>query len=746
MNQSTHPDQSAQPKPHASNTSTEQFAISGMTCQSCASRIEKVLNKKPAIISAAVNFATETLTVTYDADATEANEVMAWVGHTGFDATPMVEHTASDTAPPWDLILLWLLSLPFWVGMLGMMIGSHALMIPVWLQFVLASIVQLVFGARFYRGAWASIRGGLANMDVLVALGTTAIWAYSSYVWLTHPHAMHAVYFEASVMVIAFVRLGKYLEHRTKTQSLDSLGLLTQLIPNDVLKQVNGQWIKVAIDSVQTGDVLLANTGDKVAVDGVVLSGVGMTDESHLTGESLLIQKTAKDDIYAGSTLMDGSLTYQATATGRATQLGDMMSALKDAQGTKANIARFADRVAAVFVPVVVAISLLCFVINWMLGTGVDQALMRAVAVLVIACPCALGLATPAAIMAGMGMAARHGVWFKDAVSLESAGSIDTIIFDKTGTLTTGKPSVRQMLLLDTDIDADTALKLTASIEQYASHPLAEALIHAAKAANLHLLPATDILSTTGQGLSGVIDSVGQVAVGTPEFIGIDQWRASSDQRNDWQDVSVVGLSVNGVPKAIFGLSDTLKAEAGAIVHQIQQDGIQIVLLSGDRQSVVDEVAKQLGIDRAQGQMSPRDKLASIEALKQQGHRVAMVGDGVNDAPAMAAANASFAVGGATDIARHSASARLLGDSLSHVYYAYRIARMTLTNIKQNFFFALIYNCIGIPLAALGLLNPMMAAAAMALSSISVLLNAMRLKRVRLNADDGEVSAQSLGK
>ncbi len=735
MNQSAHPDQIAPNPPLTTNT--EQFAITGMTCQSCASRIEKVLNKKPAIESATVNFATETLTVAYDADSTDADEVMAWVEKTGFHATPMTEHTTTDAQTPWGLMVLWLLSLPFWVGMIGMMIGSHALMVPVWLQFVLASIVQLVFGARFYRGAWASIRGGLANMDVLVALGTTAIWAYSTYVWLTHPHAMHAVYFEASVMVIAFVCLGKYLEHRTKTQSLDSLGLLSKLIPTEVIKQVDGQWVKVAIDSIQTKDVLLVNTGDKVAVDGVVLSGVGMTDESHLTGESLLIQKSSNDTIYAGSTLMDGSLIYQATATGAATQLGDMMTALKDAQGTKAHIARFADRVAAVFVPVVVAISIMTFVANWLLDTGFDQALMRAVAVLVIACPCALGLATPAAIMAGMGTAARHGVWFKDAVSLESAGSIDTIIFDKTGTLTTGKPSVRQIALMDSDLDADTALQLTASIEQYASHPLADALIHAAKAANLPLLPADDIVSTTGQGLSGRIDAVGRLTVGTPDFIGIDGWMADEG----WQDVSIVGLAINGVPKAIFGLSDTLKPEAASIVHQIHQDDIQTVLLSGDRQSVVDEVAKHLGIDRAKGQMSPRDKLASIETLKQQGRRVAMIGDGVNDAPAMAAANASFAVGGATDIARHSASARLLGDSLSHVYYAYTIARMTLANIKQNFFFALVYNCIGIPLAAMGLLNPMMAAAAMALSSMSVLLNAMRLKRVRLNSVDGEISA-----
>ncbi|OAV02132.1 MULTISPECIES: heavy metal translocating P-type ATPase [Moraxella] len=706
---------------------TEQFAISGMTCQSCATRIEKVLSKKSAIHQATVNFATEVLQISYDANQANRDEVMAWVAKAGFEAVPMADRQEQQQMP-WDLIILWGLSLPFWVGMLGMIFGSHALMMPVWIQFVLASVVQVVFGARFYLGAWASIRGGLANMDVLVALGTTAIWAYSSYVWLTDLHAMHMVYFEASVMVIAFVRLGKYLEHRTKTQSLNSLGLLTQLIPTEVNRRIDGQWVKTNIDHINVGDVLLANTGDKIAVDGVVKSGFGVCNESHLTGESLLIDKHIGDMVYAGSVLSDGSIEYQAAATGAKTQLGDMMSALQDAQGTKADIARFADKVAAVFVPVVVALAMVSFLVNYLLGADFDIALMRGVAVLVIACPCALGLATPAAIMAGMGTAARHGVWFKDAVSLESAGSIDSIIFDKTGTLTLGRPSVQKIQSLSDKMSEEQALGLTASIEQYASHPLANALVEAAKDKNLPLYEVSDIQSTTGQGLIGYIDGIGWLKVGTPKFIGLASWQTE----DHWMDASLVGLAVDDVPMAIFGLSDTLKADAHSIISRIHHDGIETYLMSGDRQSVVDGVANQLGITAAFGQMSPRDKLSAIETLKSQGKTVAMVGDGVNDAPAMAAAHASFAVGGATDVAKHTASARLLGESLSHVFYAYRIARMTLTNIKQNFFFALVYNCIGIPLAAIGLLNPMMAAAAMALSSISVLLNAMRLKRVQL--------------
>lgn len=711
----------------------QNFAITGMTCQACANRIEKVLNKKPAIETATVNFATETLQVSYDDTKTSQDEIVAWVANTGFGAT--LDEPMAKTQMPWQLWVLWGLSLPFWVGMIGMMVGSHALMIPVWVQFMLATVVQVAYGAKFYQGACASIKGGLANMDVLVAIGTTAIWAYSTYVWLTHPDAMHGVYFEASVMVIAFVRLGKYLEHRTKTQSLDSLELLTKLVPSMVHKQMGDGFAQVAIDEIGVGDVLLANTGDKVAVDGIVISGQAWANEAHLTGESAPVHKAVGQMVYAGSVLSDGSVTYQAYATGAQTKLGDMMTALADAQGSKANIARFADTVSAVFVPVVVAIALLTFGVNLWLGTGFDTALMRAVAVLVIACPCALGLATPAAIMAGMGVAARHGVWFRDAPSLEMAGRIDTIVFDKTGTLTTGEPVVAKWQSLSSAWSEQTLIAVTASVEQYATHPLAVALVRFAKERAIALYTVQDVHTHTGQGMDAMIDGVGHIKVGTPSFVGLDNWQGDSWQSNDWDAMSVVAVAIDDEPVAIFGLADAIKPDAKAIIERLHQQGITTMLMSGDRVSAVDAVAKVLGIEHARAQMSPRDKLSAVETLVKAGHQVAMVGDGVNDAPAMAVAQASFAVGGATDVARHTASATLLGESLSHVYYAYHIAKRTLDTIKQNLFFALIYNCIGIVLAAMGLLSPVMAAAAMALSSISVLMNALRLKRLNLMAE-----------
>ncbi len=728
---------------NAQHDTTQQFAIGGMSCQACASRIEKVLNKKPEVASAAVNFATETLSVQGQASA---DEITAWVAKTGFSATLIDKKQPSTETDkltfPLDLALLWLLTLPFWVGMVGMMVGSHALMLPVWLQFILATIVQVVFGARFYQGAWASIRGGLANMDVLIAIGTTAIWAYSTYQWYSHgAHAVHSVYFEASVMVIAFVRLGKWLEHRTKKHSLDSLSLLSTLIPSTAQRQTDSAdgWQTVSIDTLKVGDVLRADTGDRVAVDGMVMHGTVLVNEAHLTGESLTLTKSGGDTLYAGSIITDGSAVYQARATGQATALGDMMAALAEAQGTKADIARIADRIAAVFVPTVVAIAVLAFIINLSLGLGLDAALMRAVAVLVIACPCALGLATPTAIMAGMGAAARHGVWFKDAVSLEAAGSITAMVFDKTGTLTTGKPSVTKLLNLSDGSHTDTdVLKFAASIEQYARHPLASALVSHAKDKGVTLLPAKDIKSVTGAGLTGDIDGIGTVAVGTPAYVGMMDWQACIDDKNlsSWQIASIVAVAVDAKPVALFALTDTMKSDAKDIIARLHKDGVQTHIMSGDRQSVVDAVAAKLDIVKpsgtAQGEMTPRDKLSAVTELSQT-QTVAMVGDGVNDAPAMAKAQVSFAVGQAVDVAQHSASARLLGDSLTHLYHAYRIARQTLITIKQNFFFALIFNCIGIPLAAAGFLSPMFAAMAMAASSLSVLMNALRLKRLKLD-------------
>lgn len=733
-----------------SKTQEARYAITGMTCQVCANRLEKVLNKNPSVDLAQVNFATETLNIRYhDADA---QDIQAWIKKTGFEGQLIDDAPKLRQAPsmPWRLIVLWALSLPFWVGMVGMMVGmmvgSHALMPPVWMQFVLASVVQFCFGWAFYKGAWASILGGLANMDVLVALGTSAIWAYSTYMWLTSDHGGHGlVYFEASVMVIAFVSLGKYLEARTKQQSLNSLSMLMDLVPDTVQRKAGDGWSAVSVKDIKVGDVLLARVGDRIGVDGVVTMGAGFTDEAHLTGESAALAKTAGDGVLAGSAVVDGGFEYRATATGGETALGDMVRALDEAQGTKADIARLADKVAGVFVPVVVGIALVVFFGNWVILGSFDEALMRAVSVLVIACPCALGLATPAAIMAGMGTAARYGVRFKDAPSLEMAGRIDTMVFDKTGTLTMGQPSIRATYLSD-GMDENDALGITASLEQHASHPLANALVKSALTQGLNLTDVKNPTTVVGQGLMGEVAGVGMVKVGTPQFAGFDHFDETvinpanaknvryvgAYDDNIWQIASIVAVSVNDVPVAAYALMDEIKKNAKDTIDQLKQDGIDVIIMSGDHQGVVDDVAARLGITSAYGKLSPRDKAQKISKLKQEGKTVAMVGDGVNDAPAMAEAQVSFSVHDASSIAKHTSSAELVGDSVTHARHAQHIALATLNNIKQNLFFAFVYNCIGIVAAAFGLLNPIIAAAAMALSSISVLMNALRLKRLKI--------------
>lgn len=732
-------------------SNTQQFVITDMNCQACANRLEKVLNKNPAVDSAQVNFATETLSISYhDADT---QDVVSWIKKAGFTGKPLEEMKDVSQKPafPYELLLLWLLSAPFWFGMVGMMVGSHALMPPVWLQFVLASVVQFAFGWRFYRGAWASLRGGLANMDVLVALGTTAIWAYSTYIWATYgEHGSHGVvYFEASVMIIAFVSLGKYLEMRTKKDSLNSLSSLMNLVPKTAMRRYGDDWQIVDVDKIKHDDVLLARVGDRIAVDGIMTVGTGVLDEAHLTGESESPPKSVGDSVMAGSIVTHGSFEYRAVAMGDQTALADMITALHEAQGSKANIARLADRITGVFVPVVVSIAFGVLAINWFLLGSFEVALMRAVAVLVIACPCALGLATPAAITAGMGVAARHGVRFKDAPSLEMAGHIDTMIFDKTGTLTMGRPEIR-VALVTNKLTYDEALAITASIEQYAMHPLANSIVKSALDKGLALSSLKEPQTFVGRGISGDIDGIGLVKVGTPDFIGMSDFNQfikntpseftsfytdDVDQSlgwNLWQICSVVAVSVNDQLIAVYALADVPKPDAKALLDRLRLQHVDVMILSGDRQSVTDSVAKALDVSLAYGEMSPKDKATKINELKDKGRTVAMIGDGVNDAPAMAAAQASFSVHDASSVAKYAASAELMGDSLIGAYHAQKIAKATLRTIKQNLFFAFIYNIFGIGLAAFGLLNPIIAAAAMALSSICVLSNALRLKRLDL--------------
>ena len=713
-----------------------RFQIEGMTCQACASRIEKVLNKKDFVAEAGVNFANEEAQVVFDADKVSAQDIAVIIEKTGFSAKEK-----TDALPPpeaeqhigWRLWLLLAINIPFLIGMAGMMIGRHDWMIPPLWQFVLASVVQLWLAVPFYKSAWASIKGGLANMDVLVTIGTASIYLYSVYMLFFSPHSAHGmahVYFEAGVMVIGFVSLGKFLEHRTKKSSLNSLGLLLKLTPTQVNVQRNGEWKQLPIDQVQIGDLIRANHGERIAADGIIESGSGWADESHLTGESNPEEKKAGGKVLAGALMTEGSVVYRATQLGSQTLLGDMMNALSEAQGSKAPIARVADKAAAVFVPAVVGIALLTFIATWLVKGDWTVALMHAVAVLVIACPCALGLATPAAIMVGMSKAVKHGIWFKDAAAMEEAAHVDAVVLDKTGTLTEGRPQVAAVYCVpDSGFDEDALYRIAAAVEQNAAHPLARAIVSAAQARGLDIPAAQNAQTVVGAGITAEIEGVGLVKAGKAEFAELTLPEFSDDV---WRIASIVAVSANGKPVGAFALADALKADTAEAIGRLKKHGIDVYIMSGDNQGTVEYVAKQLGIAHAFGNMSPRDKAAEVQKLKAAGKTVAMVGDGINDAPALAAANVSFAMKGGADVAEHTASATLMQHSVNQLADALLVSQATLKNIKQNLFFAFFYNILGIPLAALGFLNPVIAGAAMAASSVSVLSNALRLKRVNI--------------
>ena len=715
-----------------------RFQIEGMTCQACASRIEKVLNKKDFVESAGVNFASEEAQVVFDDSQTSAADIAKIIEKTGYgakekteDALPQPEETAHVS---WRLWLLFAINIPFLIGMAGMMIGRHDWMIPPLWQFALASMVQLWLAIPFYKSAWASIKGGLANMDVLVTIGTVSIYLYSIYMLFFSPHAAHGmahVYFEAGVMVIGFVSLGKFLEHRTKKSSLNSLGLLLKLTPTQVNVQREGEWKQLPIDQVQIGDLIRANHGERIAADGIIESGSGWADESHLTGESNPEEKKAGGKVLAGALMTEGSVVYRATQLGSQTLLGDMMNALSEAQGSKAPIARVADKAAAVFVPAVVGIALLTFIVTWLIKSDWTVALMHAVAVLVIACPCALGLATPAAIMVGMGKAVKHGIWFKDAAAMEEAAHVDAVVLDKTGTLTEGRPQVAAVYCVpDSGFDEDALYRIAAAVEQNAAHPLARAIVSAAQKRGLEIPSAQNAQTVVGAGITAEVEGVGLVKAGKLDFAELKLPENLSD--DVWRIASIVAVSANGKPIGAFALADALKTDTAEAIGRLKKHGIDVYIMSGDNQGTVEYVAKQLGIAHAFGNMSPRDKAAEVQKLKAAGKTVAMVGDGINDAPALAAANVSFAMKGGADVAEHTASATLMQHSVNQLADALLVSQATLKNIKQNLFFAFFYNILGIPLAALGFLNPVIAGAAMAASSVSVLSNALRLKRVNI--------------
>ncbi|AUT72770.1 heavy metal translocating P-type ATPase [Paraburkholderia hospita] len=751
------------PPPAADAQSTAELAIGGMTCAACSGRVEKALARIPGVTSASVNLATEKATVTTNG-AVGVDQLIAAVTKAGYQATPLSADDATPAAAEdkdaaaraavrrelGAVVICALLTLPLIVPMLAEPLGLHA-MLPATLQLALATVVQFVFGARFYRAAWKAVRAGAGNMDLLVALGTSAAYGVSVYQMALHPGDMMHLYFEASAVVITLVRFGKWLEARAKRQTTDAIRALNALRPDRARIVVGTEEHEVPLAQVRVGMLVAVRPGERVPVDGTVLQGRTHIDESLITGESLPVPKQQDDRVTAGSINGEGAITVTTTAIGAETTLARIIRLVETAQAEKAPIQRLVDRVSEIFVPAILAIALITLV-GWLIaGHGAETAILNAVAVLVIACPCALGLATPTAIMAGTGVAARHGVLIKDAQALEIAHQVRVVAFDKTGTLTVGQPSVTAFETTE-GVGRSKALALAAAVQRHSEHPLAKAVLKAFEAdgGGASLPASSDARAVAGRGVEADIDGE-TVAIGSSRWLGELGIAPSPALALRAQQLEAQGNTVSWLigrgktdaqietqadtpaqALALIAFGDTLKPGARAAIERLSRMGVKSALVTGDNEGSANSVAAALGIDEVHAQVLPSDKARVVHDLKiRTSSVVAMAGDGINDAPALAAADIGIAMATGTDVAMHAAGITLMRGDPTLVADAIDISRRTWRKIQQNLFWAFVYNLIGIPLAAFGLLNPMIAGAAMAFSSVSVVTNALLLRTWR---------------
>jgi Cu+-exporting ATPase len=720
----------------SSNSAVIDLPVTGMTCAACAARIEKTLNRLPDV-KAAVNFATEKAHVEYPAASITPADLIAAIRKAGYDAQiPVAGGDAARKAERMaayqhDLrlfIISALLTLPFFALMLYMLTGAHhAAWLPPMAQLLLATPVQFWIGSRFYVGAWHALRGGGANMDVLIVLGTSMAYFHSAAVVLLGLDGH--LYFEAAASIITLVFLGKLLESRARARASAAIEELIRLQPKTARIERNGDIVEIPVADLRVGDVFVVRPGEAVPVDGKVIDGSSSIDEALLTGESLPVSKTTGSAVYAATINAQGLLRCSATGVGAATALAGIIRLVEEAQGSKAPIQRLADVIAGVFVPVVVVIAVLTFTGWWWFSGDFTTAMVNAVAVLVIACPCALGLATPTAIMVGSGTGARAGVLIKNAEALEHAGHIDTLIVDKTGTLTQGKPAVTD-LIASKGSNENELLRVAAALETGSEHPLARAILSLARERGIPAPAVQDFAAITGKGVRGLLDG-NIVLLGSPRLLADSGLSFDTQQLAQLQDQgkTVVGVAHNKRVLGLIAIADPLRPTSVTAVAALQALGIKVIMLTGDNRRTAERIAGEAGISDFAAEQLPQDKAQHIAVLKQQGHTVGMIGDGVNDAPALASAQVSFAIGAGSDVAIHAADVTLMRSDLLGAVDAVSLSRATFRKIKQNLFFAFIYNALGIPLAAMGLLNPVIAGAAMAMSSVSVVSNSLLLKR-----------------
>ncbi len=724
------------------NRTTVQLRIQGMSCASCVRHVDRAIRRTPGVIDCSVNLATDSATVQLEAGAS-IDAVCTAVADAGYEASPEggnLEESSEedDSAPaapdtaqpariwPWRLTVSIALTVPLFV--MGMVWMHHPPDVLAWSMALLASCVQIIGGGPFYARAWHAARGGLATMDTLVAIGSTAAWAGSFAALFTGGH----LFFESGAVIVTLVSLGKHWEMQARRNTGRAIARLLKLAPDTVTVKRDGVWVEQPLSVVRPGDVLQVRAGDRIGVDGLVTDGESSVDESLLTGEPMPVLKRMGDPVHAGTANIDGLLVVQAQAVGEQTRLARIVDAVRRAQQSRAPVQDLADRISGVFVPVVIGIALITLGAWLWLGYDWLQALRAMIAVLVIACPCALGLATPTAVVAGTGRAALMGILFREAAALQRLSEIRRLVLDKTGTLTRGEPSVDNVTLMS-DLTIKDVLRLTAALELPSGHPLARAIVSCAQAYGLELPTVTSHRTEAGGGVSGWVDGR-YVVAGTEAWLERNGVMVPEAMRAATDDHTIVGVAIDGVPAAIVKLADLPYAQSEAALRDLERLGVSCWMVTGDAPGPALSVARTIGLpaDRVIARVLPERKAAEVEALRGDGNPVAFMGDGINDAPALAAADVGIAVSSGANIAIDTADVVLTHQpAIAQIGSAIRIARATQRTIRQNLFFAFVYNVVLIPVAALGRLDPMAAALAMSLSSVSVVSNALRLSRFR---------------
>lgn len=720
-----------------------ELDVFGMTCAACSTRIEKVLNKQEGVKHATVNLTTETASIEYNPGLTDTKAIIEKIKNVGYDAKPKAEAAEKQTHKEKEiknmktkLIISAVLSAPLLITMLVHLFNMTLpdIFMNPWFQFALATPVQFIIGWQFYVGAYKNLKNGGANMDVLVALGTSAAYFYSLYEafkTIGYPEYMPHLYFETSAVLITLILFGKYLEARAKSQTTNALSSLLNLQAKEARILKNGEEILIPVEEVVVGDRLVVKPGEKIPVDGRIVKGRTSVDESMITGESIPIEKEVDATVIGSTINKNGSIQMEATKVGKDTALASIVKIVEEAQGSKAPIQRLADVISGYFVPIVVGIAILTFIV-WIAFVQPGQfepALVAAIAVLVIACPCALGLATPTSIMVGTGKAAENGILFKGGEHLERTHQLNAIVLDKTGTITKGKPEVTNFTG-----DEETLL-LLASAEKGSEHPLAEAVVAYATEQDIDLVEVDDFNAIPGHGIEASI-SGNNILVGNRKLMQEHQIEVGGAEQ-EMADYEVEGktamlIAINGKYRGLVAVADTIKETAPQAIRELKEQGLEVIMLTGDNERTAQAIAKLVGIDQVIAQVLPEEKADKVKEIQFQGKKVAMVGDGVNDAPALAIADIGIAIGTGTEVAIEAADVTILGGELLLIPKAIKISHATIKNIRQNLFWAFGYNTAGIPIAAIGLLAPWVAGAAMALSSVSVVSNSLRLKRVRI--------------